>query len=200
MKHFYTAEQKFFLAENIKGRTRKELCEMFNAYFGLNLGLNQITAYIKNNGLRSGLDARFAEGSKPWNKGKKGICTGGSQTQFKKGQRPHNYKPVGSERLNSDGYVDVKVAEPNKWRAKHQLLWEKENGPIPKGYVIIFGDGDRRNFQQDNLILVSKKQLAILNKNRLIQNDADLTRIGIAIANIYKKIGDRKKDTKSKRK
>lgn len=193
MKHFYTAEQKIFLAENIKGRTRKELCEMFNAYFRLDLSLNQITAYIKNNGLRSGLDARFVEGSKPWNKGKKGIYTGGSQTQFKKGQRPHNYKPVGSERVNSDGYVDVKVADPNKWRAKHQLLWEKENGPIPKGYVIIFGDGNRRNFQQDNLILVSKSQLAILNKNQLIKDNADLTRVGIVIADLYKKIGERKK-------
>lgn len=193
MKHFYTEEQKLFLAKNIKGRTRKELCEMFNTYFGLNLGLNQITAYIKNNGLRSGIDARFTEGSKPWNKGKKGIYTGGSQTQFKKGQRPHNYKPVGSERVNSDGYVDVKIADPNKWRAKHQLLWEEENGPIPKGYVIIFGDGDRRNFQQDNLILVSKSQLAILNKNQLIKDNADLTRVGIVIADIYKKIGERKK-------
>ena len=111
-----------------------------------------------------------------------------------KGQKPHNYKPVGSERVNGDGYVDVKIADPNKWRAKHRLLWEEENGPIPKGYVIIFGDGNRRNFQQDNLILVSKSQLAILNKNQLIQNDADLTRAGIVIADIYKKIGERKKN------
>ena len=35
------------LTKNIKGRTRKELCEMFNEHFNLNLGLNQITAYIK---------------------------------------------------------------------------------------------------------------------------------------------------------
>lgn len=194
MKHFYTEEQKSFLTRNIKGRTRKELCEMFNKHFSLNLGLNQITAYVKNNGLSSGIDARFRQGDNPWNKGKKGICTGGEQTQFKKGQRPHNYKPVGSERVNSDGYVDVKIADPNKWRAKHQLLWEEENGPIPKGYVIIFGDGDRRNFQQDNLILVSKSQLAILNKNQLIKNDADLTRVGIVIADIYKKVGERKKN------
>lgn len=194
MKHFYTEEQKSFLTRNIKGRTRKELCEMFNKHFNLNLGLNQITAYVKNNGLSSGIDARFRQGDNPWNKGKKGICTGGEQTQFKKGQRPHNYKPVGSERVNSDGYVDVKIADPNKWRAKHQLLWEEENGPIPKGYVIIFGDSDRRNFQQDNLILVSKSQLAILNKNQLIKNDADLTRVGIVIADIYKKVGERKKN------
>lgn len=193
MKHFYTEEQKHFLTEKIKGRTRKELCKMFNEHFSLNLGLNQITAYIKNNSLTSGLDARFTKGKDSWNKGKKGICTGGIQTQFKKGQKPHNYKPVGSERVNSDGYVDVKIADPNKWRAKHRLLWEKENGQIPKGYVIIFGDGDRRNFQQDNLILVSKSQLAILNKNQLIKGNADLTRVGVVIADIYKKIGERKK-------
>ena len=44
---FLYSRTEEFLVENIKGRTRKELCEMFNAYFGLDLGLNQITAYIK---------------------------------------------------------------------------------------------------------------------------------------------------------
>lgn len=194
MKHFYTEAEKQFIADNIKGRTRKELCEMFNEYFDLNLGLNQITAYIKNNGLSSGINTRFTKGQDSWNKGTKGICAGGIKTQFKKGQKPHNYKPVGSERVNGDGYVDVKIADPNKWKAKHRLLWEKENGPIPKGHVIIFGDGNRRNFQQDNLILVSKSQLAILNKNKLIKDNADLTRVGVVIADIYKKIGERKKN------
>ncbi|MDA1742213.1 HNH endonuclease signature motif containing protein [Bacillus cereus] len=194
MKHFYTEAEKQFIADNIKGRTRKELCEMFNEYFNLNLGLNQITAYIKNNGLSSGINTRFTKGQDSWNKGTKGICAGGIRTQFKKGQKPHNYKPVGSERVNADGYVDVKIADPNKWKAKHRLLWEKENGPIPKGHVIIFGDGNRRNFQQDNLILVSKSQLAILNKNQLIKDNADLTRVGVVIADIYKKIGERKKN------
>ncbi|AKR38513.1 HNH endonuclease signature motif containing protein [Bacillus cereus] len=194
MKHFYTEAEKQFIADNIKGRTRKELCEMFNEYFDLNLGLNQITAYIKNNGLSSGINTRFTKGQDSWNKGTKGICAGGIKTQFKKGQKPHNYKPVGSERVNGDGYVDVKIADPNKWKAKHRLLWEKENGPIPKGHVIIFGDGNRRNFQQDNLILVSKSQLVILNKNQLIKDNADLTRVGVVIADIYKKIGERKKN------
>lgn len=194
MKHFYTEAEKQFIAGNIKGRTRKELCEMFNEYFNLNLGLNQITAYIKNNGLSSGINTRFTKGQDSWNKGTKGICAGGIKTQFKKGQKPHNYKPVGSERVNADGYVDVKIADPNKWKAKHRLLWEKENGPIPKGHVIIFGDGNRRNFQQDNLILVSKSQLVILNKNQLIKDNADLTRVGVVIADIYKKIGERKKN------
>jgi hypothetical protein len=123
----------------------------------------------------------------------KGLQIGGEETQFKKGNRPHNYKPVGTERVNGEGYVDVKIADPNKWRSKHILIWEKENGPVPKGHVIIFGDGNRLNLELDNLILVSRKQLAILNKNNLIQKDADLTRTGIIVADIYRKINEQKK-------
>jgi hypothetical protein len=31
------------------------------------------------------------------------------ETQFTKGQMPHNWKPVGSVRMNSEGYRDIKV-------------------------------------------------------------------------------------------
>ncbi|WP_374218303.1 HNH endonuclease signature motif containing protein [Bacillus bingmayongensis] len=197
--HRYTEEQKEFIKNNVIGRTSNELTEMFNNQFELSLNVKQIRAFIKNHKLKSGLNTRFKKGQSPANKGKKGIG-GWEPTQFKKGHKPHNYKPVGSERVNGDDYVDVKIADPNKWRAKHQLIWEEANGPIPKGYAVIFGDGNRRNFELGNLILVSRKQLAILNKNNLIQNDADLTRVGIAIADIYKKIGDRKRDARRKKK
>jgi hypothetical protein len=192
MPHYYTIEQADFLRENVTGRGNTELTQMFNAQFGLDLSVAQIKAFKKNRGLSSGLDGRFKPGHIPFNKGKEGLG-GWEPTQFKKGHKPHNYKPVGTERVNGDDYVDIKVADPNKWRAKHILVWEKENGPVPKGHVIIFGDGNRRNFEPDNLILVSRKQLSTLNKNKLIQNNADLTRVGLAIADIYQKISDRKK-------
>lgn len=44
----------------------------------------------------------------------------------------------------------------------------------------------------DNLILVSRKQLLILNNNNLIKNDVELTKTGIIIADIYSKINERK--------
>jgi hypothetical protein len=191
MWHRYTEKQIEFLKENVKGRSNLELTELFNTHFELNLGINQIRAFKKNRRLSSGLDGRFKPGNVPVNKGIKGG--GWEPTQFKKGQKPHNYKPIGTERVNGEGYVDIKVADPNKWRAKHVLVWEKENGPIPKGHVIIFGDRNRRNYGLDNLILVSRKQLALLNRNNLIQNDAELTRTGIIVADIYSKIGERKK-------
>jgi hypothetical protein len=192
MFHRYTEEQIQFLTKNVIGRSNAELTDILNSHFELDLGINQIKAFKKNRGLSSGLDGRFKPGHIPFNKGKEGVG-GWEPTQFKKGHKPHNYKPVGTERVNGDDYVDIKVADPNKWRAKHILVWEKENGPVPKGHVIIFGDGNRRNFELDNLILVSRKQLALLNKHSLIQNDAELTRTGIIVADIYRKIGQQKR-------
>lgn len=133
-------------------------------------------------------------GSHPWNKGKKGISYEGMKaTQFKKGHKPHNWVPVGSERITPDGYVQIKVQEGKKqhnWKGKHILIWEAANGPVPKGHVIIFGDGNKRNFDLNNLLLVSRKQLVRLNQKNLIANDAELTKTGIIIADIYNKIGE----------
>lgn len=83
-----------------------------------------------------------------WNYGKE------SQGRpFKKGHRPWNTLPVGAERVSSAGFVQVKVAQPNRWRPKHTLVWEKPHGPIPEGHKIEFIDGDRQNVCLENLKL-----------------------------------------------
>lgn len=201
--HYYTSEQKKFLRENVKGITSNELTERVNEQFGLSLGRNQIRAYMKNHGLTNGLNMSFKKGQNPWNKGTKGLQIGGKETQFRKGQRPINYKPVGSERVDSkDGYTLIKVQDngtwPERWRHKHVVLWEKENGPVPEGHAVLFGDGNKENITLENLILVSRGQLATLNKHDLIQNNADLTRTGIVIADLYRKISDRRKSQEAK--
>ncbi len=196
MKHHYTEEQKKFLTDNIKGRTTYELTDMFNDYFKLELKRSQIRAFTKNNHLISGLDGRFEKGHVPVNKGTKGIYNvGGNKTSFKKGIIPHNRVPIGTERIDRDGYIVIKIQDGklnSNWKFKHHIIWEKENGPIPKGYAIIFGDDDNRNFNIDNLIRVSRKQLLTLNQKGLIKNNADLTRTGVIIADLYSKISKRK--------
>ncbi|TSI19906.1 HNH endonuclease [Bacillus sp. HY001] len=192
MGHQYTIKQKMFIEEHVAGRTSGELTRMVNEHFGIELTIEQIRGFKKRFKLKSGLNTRFAKGNIPFNKGKKG-CGGWEPTQFKKGHTPHNHKPVGTERVNSDGYVDMKIADPNKWRAKHLIIWEEVNGPLPKGHAVIFGDKNRRNFNLDNLILVSHKQLGSLNARGLIQDNADLTRVGVVIADIHQAVNDRKK-------
>lgn len=97
------------------------------------------------------------------------------------------------------GYVDIKIADPNKWKGKHILIWEELHGPVPKGHAVIFADGNNRNFDPENLLLVSRKQLVRMNQRGLIQNDAELTKTGVIIADIYNKIGEAKRKSKERR-
>lgn len=197
MAHFFTPEEAMFIKEHVGSRGNRELTDMFNAHFGLTLTLAQIKAYKKNHKLSSGLTGHFPPGHTPFNKGLKGISLGGKATQFKTGNKAHNWVPIGSERVNADGYVDVKIQDgklQKNWKGKHILVWEAHNGrPVPPGHVVIFGDRNRRNFKPDNLILVSRKQLARLNQRGLIQGSVELTKAGIVIADIYNKIGERRR-------
>lgn len=195
MKKFIaTEEQAEFIKRNVKGIGNVELTNLFNEKFGTNVLESQIRAFKARNKLRSGLDGRFQKGHTPVNKGKKGICAKGCKaTQFKKGHKPINYKPVGSERVNIDGYIEVKVADPNKWQLKHRVVWEKHNGKIPEGYVVIFLDNNKSNLDINNLLMISRKQLVFLNKNGLIKENSDLTKTGVLIADLLIKIGESKK-------
>ena len=210
MNRKYTQEHIDFLAANIQGCPFKDLTAKFNERFGRALSVTAVVSLTHNHGLHNGIDSRFNKGYEPtqykkgcvpWNKGMKGIG-GWEPTQFKKGNKSWNWVPIGSERVNRDDYVDVKVDDgklQKNWKGKHVLIWEAANGPVPEGHAVIFGDGDRRNFNPENLILVSRKQLVRLNQCNLIQNDIELTKAGIIIADICNKIGDRKRAEKKER-
>lgn len=191
--HYYTTGEIEFLREITPGRSNKEITEMFNKKFGLNQSKKAISAIRKKYKISTGLTGQFEKGFTPWNKGLKGLQMGGKETQFKKGNIPINYRPVGSERINVDGYTEIKVADPNKWRLKHQVIWEEHHGKIPKNHNVIFGDGDKSNLNIDNLLLITKAQMLYLNRHGLIKNDVDITKIGITLADLSAKIIERKK-------
>lgn len=195
MAHKYTEEQYQFLKDNAKDKGNKELTEIFNKEFNLSMTVAQIKGAKARKKINSGLNGRFIKGQKPWNKGKKGYM-GSNRTSFKKGNIPANYMPVGSERVNGDDYVDIKIADPNIWKGKHILVWEEQHGTVPEGHAIIFGDRNNRNFDIDNLICVTRAELLKMNQHRLIQEDAELTKIGVKIADLHLKIGERKKKSK----
>jgi hypothetical protein len=185
----YAKEVQDFIRENVEGKGPKVMAELLNETFGTKYTKRQIKAYYGNRVLDSGMTGYFPKGHIPPNKGKKGYCSPGCEKGwFKKGHIPDNYMPVGAERVNGDGYVDVKIEDPNKWKGKHVLTWEEHNGPVPEGHVIILADGNKLNTDISNLILVTRKQLLIMNKKGLIQDDADLTKTGVVVAELFEKI------------
>ena len=195
-RHIWSDEEKQYLAEITPGRGYKEIQSMMSCKFGFDYTHHQIKGAITRNKLNTGRTGRFEKGRATWNKGTKGL-TKANVTSFKKGQKSHNYKPVGSERITKDGYCEIKVSDTGRrWRPKHVLIYEKHHGKVPKGSAVIFLDGDKRNFDIDNLYLVTRSQLAMLNKNSLIQKDADLTKTAINVVDLMKKISAMEKKDK----
>lgn len=114
--------------------------------------------------LRNGMGAayRFKRGQEPWNKNKSGV-NGFSATRFKAGNKPQTWKPVGTEKIDDDGILVRKVADTRNrktdWRPVHVLIWESANGPTPRGKVVIFADGNRKNFALSNLHCLTRAEL-----------------------------------------
>lgn len=184
----YSADVIAYLKEIAEGRKREEISRLINERFGEGtMSTAQVNAYMNNHGIRSGVGF-FKPGNVPFNKGRKGHCAPGCErTWFQKGHRSDNAVPVGTEREQEDGYIAVKVQDGHKnqnWVAKHRLIWEQAHGPIPPGHIVIFLNGDRRDFRLENLKMISRAEHGVMCKRGLHFPDSALTETGALIAKV----------------
>jgi hypothetical protein len=193
----FTKEQEEYLREIYLGKFNEDITNMINEKFGTNFNEGQISRTKYRLGLKSGYQkprtnkGQFVKGQKPIYIVPKGTRNSPA-TEFKKGNKPANWKPLGSERICSkDGYILVKVADgqlQKNWKAKHKVIWEEHNGPIPKGHAVVFLDRDITNVNIENLALVTRSELLIINRQKLMTQDRELSKSGIMIAKLHEKI------------
>lgn len=201
MVHKYSAEEHQFLIDNVKGITLKELTRRFNKKFNTNVSENAISNQKTKLGIRSGiLGGQFPKGHIPANKGRKGYMTPEQYekckaTMFKKGNVLANRRPIGSERYNSRDGILIKVQDGHlqkNWMPKGRYIYEQAHGKIPEGHKVIFADGNNKNFDLDNLVLVSNAEELIMNRNKLFKQHKELTKAGVAVAKVINKVNKRK--------
>lgn len=196
MARSYSLEELAFVKEAYRLMSLSEVTQAFNEYYSPRVTEKQIRSLIRNRKFKSGRSGKFESGSAPWNTGTKGVMKPNSGT-FKKGNRPHTWVPVGTERKTTkDHYIKVKVAEPNVWEFKHLMVWESHNGPVPKGMCVVFKDGDRQNCGIDNLQLIDRGVLAQYNKIRGSSFPPELRTTVRAVAEIKVKSSRRLKGEK----
>ena len=187
-----------YMMEIIPGHEEYQIKELFQDKFGILLTESQIGGFKSKYHIRSGTHGgQFIKGITPYNKGKKmpkKVYEKAKHTMFRKGHIPHNHKEVGSERINVDGYVEIKVAEPNKWRLKQRLLYEQHhNVKLTKSDVIIFLDGNKLNLDIDNLFLISRAALARFNQDKLHSDNPEITKAAALMAELKTKTRKKQK-------
>lgn len=166
-KKFWTKEEEKILSDLYPELGNKELSMILNRtvksiqFKAIRLGLRKSEIFIK---LKRNT---FQKGHVPHNKGKPFPSKGrAKETQFKKGCLPHNWKPVGTERITKDGYIERKVSDTRTkkdWVPVHNIVWIRAHGEIPKGHIVIFKNKNKMDFRLDNLELISRKENMIRN-------------------------------------
>ena len=169
-KKIWTKEEINWLKENYhKTINNKALCEIFNNTFNSNITIN-----IFNH------KARHMK-----------LVKDDRKELFRLNTRRLFNKPIGSEFVHKPtGYTFIKTKEiPNDkgrhnwrdyWKIKQRYIYEKEYGEIPKGYVVIFLDGNIQNFDINNLEICTNKELLHL-QTLGWAGKGELTRAGLEV-------------------
>lgn len=174
-----------YINQNYKGAGPKDMAIQLNKIFGTKYTHSQLKTYYASRKISSGLTGCFEKGHIPPNKGKKGwYAPGCEKGWFKKEHRPLNSKPIGTRVIDRHGYAKIKIDEPNIWKHEHILIWEKANGKIQEGSVLIFRDGNKSNITLENLRMITRRELLELNCKKLRSSNPDLTDTGLLIAKV----------------
>lgn len=198
-----------FIRDNSWGKSSQEMADMVNDRFGTKWTMTGMKQFRKRYGISSGLTGRFRKGQASANKGKKlddiikdpdraaDVRQRMAATQFKKGERPANERPVGSIVVSSEGYcLRKKQMEGSlweRWEFLHRAVWEEHYGPIPEGMVVSFRDSNRLNCDISNLMLITKGENASLTRCGYRFEDPDLTDAGLSLIRLKNTAKEAKK-------
>lgn len=110
--------------------------------------------------------SKYRQGQVAPNKGKKfPVEKQGVKGQFKKGQVPQNFKPIGVIRIRKSKQGNLKWIKIGykKWQLYAQYVWIEHNGAIPEGLVVYHKDKNSLNCSIENLELITRKELRVRN-------------------------------------
>lgn len=199
---WWNTDMDSFLCAFVPGHSEREIIDEFERKFDIRLRRSQLKNRITTLGLKQGVNSGcFKKGQSPFNKGLKQTDYMSAEsiertkaTRFKNGLIPHNAigHKLGRERVNQDGYIEVKVklhsysdGACGNYRGKHLIIWERTHGMhVPEKTAILFADGNKRNFDPDNLVAVPRKLLVVINQCHIQYFDRPSLEAAMKIAEI----------------
>lgn len=207
---FWTPERLKELARLYASLSAQECAEVMGC------SLHSIVHAVQRHGLRKSHDwiversrqlladpshparkTRFQPGLIPHNKGKPHPATGrAAETQFKPGHKPHTWNQIGHIRESKEGYLQRKLRDTGVTRrdyvALHHMIWRMHGRCIPPGYAVRFIDGDKRNFDINNLELVRRSEL--MRRNSVHNHGPEIARAYQAVGVLMRQINKHTKE------
>jgi len=167
IKNHYADTRSDIIAEKLRRNIRSVYAKAHS------IGLKKSQSFLASKecgrlypGCGTGKNTRFKKGHVPANKDKKmptELYKRIEYTFFKKGNIPANAKHDGCLSIRKDKRTGIsyvyKRLSMNVWRPLHRIIWEQNNGPIPKKYNVIFKDKDTSNINIHNLACISNATL-----------------------------------------
>lgn len=167
----YSNAEKQWLLENVNEYSYAKLAKMLCDVFGRKVRPETLCEYCR---VKLGVDKRDKWGAKL-------------------GNTPGNTLPVGTERIQKNRSVYVKVGNTGDrkkdWVPKTKIIF----GDIPDGKILVFLDGNSMNCVKENLCCVEQRVHARLAKNRWFFTNPTLTMTAIRWCELLYAIQDAKK-------
>lgn len=172
----YTQEQEYFLRENAKVYSLKKVKADFEKLYGFEITKQAIVDRCRR--------IYFSAPTK-------------SNEKLDFRQYWCEY-PIGTE-IEKDGYILIKVSNDvknkcNNWQYKNHYIWEKHYGKIPKNHRIVFLDGNKSNYDINNLACVPLKHICLMAANRWKFNNAELSKAAIKYCELFYTLNKKEKD------
>ena len=175
---------------------------VYNRAFAM--GIKKDPVYLRSTqfppGYLGGKATQFQKGQTPPNKGQKmskDVYEKAKPTMFKKGNKPMNTQPIGTihQRKDTGGkmYQYIKLSDSN-WQLLNRYTWEQHNGPIPKGMVVVYKDGNYLNNDIANLLMITLKEN--MARNTIHRLPEELQQVMRLKCKLIKKINNGTQQTK----
>lgn len=99
--------------------------------------------------------------------------------------------PIGTEsNPDKNGLVRIKIND-KQWVYKQRYIYEQHYGKIPKGYKVIFLNGDKTDYDINNLAIAPYKDVLYIYGNNLNSCDREITKLSLGVAMLANKIKEK---------
>lgn len=205
-KHRMWSEEEIqYCRDHCSEYSYQEMADAITKLFGKPTTFGHIKGLYARNHLGNGRDCRFLKGQPAHNKGKtwdeympKEAQAKAKCGQFKKGNKPYNWSPIGNISVRTDTrgnkYHFIKVQD--KHGCKNYMLYSRyvyekaHNVKLKDDEHILHLDGNSLNDDIDNLMVVSMGEKCILNGVYYCIDDAELRKSIIYMARINNKLSE----------